>query len=200
MSLYDDNDGGGIGPGRIVMRALLVAGLGWYSWYYLTASMMALGDRPGFMHYLHLVFHEFGHVALLWAPRLVCVLGGTIGQLAFPLAAMVIFLVQNRSGYDAAICGWWLGQSLVDVAPYIYDARMLQLPLLGGGTGHEIEGHDWEYILGQLDLLTKELVIGEGVLLAGRIVMVASLLWAAAVMAINLAQWLGRERAGRAQA
>lgn len=39
-----------------------------------------------------------------------------------------------------------MGQSLTDVAPYINDARALQLVLLGGRTGAEVEGHDWEAV------------------------------------------------------
>jgi hypothetical protein len=35
------------------------------------------------------------------------------------------------------------GQSLMDLAPYVADARALRLPLLGGRTGAEVEGHDW---------------------------------------------------------
>ena len=49
---------------------------------------------------------------------------------------------RTRVANVAAI--WWMGQSLTDVAPYINDARALQLVLLGGRTGAEVEGHDWE--------------------------------------------------------
>ena len=33
--------------------------------------------------------------------------------------------------FGAAVCAWWAGQNLLDVAPYIADARALQLVLLG---------------------------------------------------------------------
>jgi len=41
----------------------------------------------------------------------------------------------------------------MDMAPYIADARALELVLLGGYTGAEVEGHDWEYLLGATGLL-----------------------------------------------
>ena len=43
--------------------------------------------------------------------------------------------------------GWWAGENMMDVAIYINDARALQLTLIGGQTGAEVEGHDWEHIL-----------------------------------------------------
>jgi hypothetical protein len=40
---------------------------------------------------------------------------------------------------------WWGGQNLMDVAVYIDDARSLQLVLLGGHTGSEVEeGRRWK--------------------------------------------------------
>ena len=72
--------------------------------------------------------------------------------------------------------------NLVDAAPYINDARMLQLTLMGVGTGREVEGHDWENILTRLGWLNYDVVIARWVLLAGRVVMAAALAWAAAVL------------------
>lgn len=41
----------------------------------------------------------------------------------------------------------------MDIAPYINDARAMDLLLLGGVTGKETDGHDWNNILTMLDLL-----------------------------------------------
>jgi hypothetical protein len=57
--------------------------------------------------------------------------------------------------------------------------------LLSGGTGREVEGHDWEYLLTQLNLLHKDVVISRWVLSVGRWVMALSLLWAAAVLYVE---------------
>jgi hypothetical protein len=164
----------------VLARLGLVAGLAAYSWFYFTAHMSALSTEPGFFHNIHLVFHETGHVLFSWAPPLWHSLGGTIGQLAVPLALAIAFIAKNRDGFGAAICGWWLGHSLVDCAPYINDARKMQVTLLGGETGMEVEGHDWNFILSHLNLLEIDVHLSRQVLLAGRIVMAVSLIAAAA--------------------
>ena len=167
----------------LVLRLALVAGLTYYSWFFFTARMHQLGDHASFMHLIHLVFHEAGHVLMQWASPLWHSFGGTLGQLAMPFALVIAFLVREREGFSAAICGWWFGHSLVDVAPYINDARKMQLTLLGGHTGMEVEGHDWNFILDQLGLLEIDVYLSRHVLLAGRLIMAVSLLAAIACAA-----------------
>jgi hypothetical protein len=137
--------------------------------------MMDLGEHGSFAHRVHLLFHEAGHMLMLWAPPVWHAFGGTLGQLLVPLALVVAFAVKNRDGYAAAVCAWWLGHSLVDVAPYVNDARLMQLTLLGGATGMEVEGHDWNFILEHLGWLNVDLRLARAVLLGGRLVMVAAL-------------------------
>ena len=67
---------------------------------------------------------------------------------------------------------------LLDVAPYIADARTLQLVLLGGRTGAEVEGHDWEYLLTQMNLLHMDRTIGLAAHRAGLVMMAGALVWA----------------------
>ena len=65
------------------------------------------------------------------------------------------------------------------MAPYIADARALQLVLIGGHTGAEVEGHDWEYLLTQLGWLHRDVALG---LLAHRIglaMMIGEIVWGA---------------------
>ena len=69
------------------------------------------------------------------------------------------------------------------VAPYIADARALQMVLLGGQTGAEVEGHDWEYLLTRLGWLRFDLTLGIGARRIGLLMMVASVIWAAVVTA-----------------
>lgn len=164
---------------KLAIRLCLVAALSLYSWYFLTATMLQLGDKPGFIHMINLVFHEAGHVLLFWAPQLLCSFGGTLGQLVVPLAIAIAFLVQKNDRFSAAVCMWWFGQSLVDVAPYVNDARASRLVLLGGATGTDIEGHDWMYILDKLNILSMDVKIANTVLMFGRVIMVLSLLFAA---------------------
>src|SRR6185295_16754416 len=94
-----------------------------------------------------------------------------------PLVFAVAFLRQNNP-FAAAVCTWWAGQNLVDVAPYIADARALQLVLLGGRTGAEVEGHDWEYILTTLGWTHLDVTIGLWTHRGGIVVMIASIVWA----------------------
>jgi hypothetical protein len=72
-----------------------------------------------------------------------------------------------------------MGQSFIDIAPYIYDARAGELMLLGGVTGQEApDFHDWHNILGRLGLLSWDHPIAYAVRVTGVLVMVSSLGWA----------------------
>ena len=51
--------------------------------------------------------------------------------------------------------------------------------LLGGRTGAEVEGHDWEYLLQTLGLLTWDHRLARLAHLGGLLVMAAALVWAA---------------------
>lgn len=130
-----------------------------------------------FMHLVNLPFHEAGH--LLFSPfgRFVQVLGGTLGQLLVPLAVTGSF-VTRRNRFGASVGLWWLGQSLMDCAPYVDDARAGQLMLLGGVTGSEVEDyHDWENILTRLDLMEYDHLIARLFFGCGLVIMLAALIW-----------------------
>jgi hypothetical protein len=55
--------------------------------------------------------------------------------------------------------------------------------LLGGQTGAEVEGHDWEYLLTRLGWLRFDQTLGIGARRIGLLIMVASIGWAAVVSA-----------------
>jgi hypothetical protein len=157
-------------------RGALVTGLVIWTWQFAAAPMgVAVADSV--LHLPNLVFHEAGHVILGIFGRFVGVLGGSLFQVALPLILSGAFLRQG-DGFAAAVCTWWAGQNLVDVAPYIADARALQLVLLGGQTGAEVEGHDWDYLLTQLNPLHKDRVLGLTAHWVGLAMMAAALLWA----------------------
>lgn len=165
----------GPGYGGLAMRTALLIVLIQQSLFFLTESnLVKIGTTSYALHYIHLVFHEAGHVLLMWTPPLIEALGGTLGQLAMPVAISVSFIIQ-RNWFGAAVFAWLLGHSIADCAPYINDARALQLDLITGGTGAEVEGHDWEYLLGTLNLLPKAIRIARWVFVTGRLVMLASL-------------------------
>jgi hypothetical protein len=131
-----------------------------------------------FLHLPDLVFHEAGHVLFSPFGEFMTALGGSLLQFLIPVIAVVAF-IRQEDRFSAAICGWWAGQNLVDLAPYIADARSLSLVLLGGRTGAEVEGHDWEFILTQLRVTHLDRQIGYASYALGIAIMVAALAYAA---------------------
>ena len=97
---------------------------------------------------VNLVFHEAGHVIFALGGEFIGILGGSLMQVLIPVVCGVA-LLQRGDHFGVALCGLWTGQSMVNVAIYVGDARQLALPLLGGE--HVI--HDWNYLLGRLGLL-----------------------------------------------
>ena len=65
---------------------------------------------------------------------------------------------------------------------YVADARSLSLPLLGGRTGAEVEGHDWEYLLLTLGLSQHDVALGRLSYAAGALLMLAAIGWGAVVL------------------
>jgi len=176
-------------------RAVLLAAIAGYGWWFHVATMQELGETHKFIHGINLLFHEAGHMIFGFVGgQFLTVAGGTLGQLLMPLVLLVAFRWKNGDAFAAALALWWLGQNLVDCAPYINDARMLQLTLIGGGTGQEVEGHDWEYLLTELGWLRKDVHLARWVLRGGRWVMALALIWAAVVLVAQLrARWAAKE-------
>jgi hypothetical protein len=162
-------------------RVVLLAGLGFWTWQFARLGPGGETVMGAVLHLPNLVFHEAGHVLFGLFGRFLTVLGGSLFQVVFPLVFAVAFLRQTNP-FAAAVCTWWAGQNLLDVAPYIADARALQLVLLGGRTGAEVEGHDWEYILASLNWLHQDVTLGLWAHRIGLVVMSASIAWAAATL------------------
>jgi hypothetical protein len=105
-----------------------------------------------FLDLVNLAFHEAGHVFLRPFGHTLHVLGGTLFQLLIPGVLVWYFLVQRREAFASAVCLWWLGESLINVAVYMADARDLDLDLVGGGE------HDWNELFFRFNLLDEESV------------------------------------------
>jgi len=155
-----------------------------------TTSFASMSVTPGntdsFLHLPDLVFHEAGHILFTPFGRFMTVLGGSLTQVLVPLVCAGAFLWQTRDAFGASIAIWWAGQNLIDLAPYINDARDMQLILLGGKTGSEVEGHDWEYLLNALGVSHRDHTIAHAVQIFGTLTMVGALAWAALVV---MNQW-----------
>lgn len=161
-------------------RWLAVAVLTWLTFRY-AGSAVDRGDgavSSSFLHLPNLIFHEAGHVLFMPFGRFMTVLGGSLLQVLVPVVLAVAFLRQHGNRFAAAMMVWWAGQNLLDIAPYIADARQLQLTLIGGRTGGEVEGHDWEYLLTSLGWLHRDVQLGRATHFAGVVIMIAALAWA----------------------
>lgn len=157
-------------------RWALVAGLAIWTVQFARTPLSS-DAMSSFLHLPDLVFHEAGHILFSPFGEFMTVLGGSLLQFLIPVVAVIAF-IRQEDPFSAAICAWWAGQNLVDLAPYIADARSLSLVLLGGRTGAEVEGHDWEFILTQLSVTHLDRQIGYASYALGIAIMVAALVCA----------------------
>ena len=130
-----------------------------------------------FLDFVNLAFHEAGHIFLHPFGTTIGMLGGTLGQLFFPVACGVHFLRLGQTS-AALICGIWLSESLMNVARYMADAREMALPLVGG------EIHDWNWMLGRLGWLDAASELA------------TALHWLASLMAIGCVVLLAKAPSG----
>jgi hypothetical protein len=137
--------------------------------------------NQSFLHGPLLVFHEAGHVIFRLFGEFSSVLGGTLGQLLMPLVMLIALLRHNHDMLGASLAFWLFGVSLLDVAPYVYDAFDPQIVLLNGATGEE-GGHDWIYILRVLGILQHARALGGVVYMLGILTLLASATWATALL------------------
>jgi hypothetical protein len=160
--------------GRVVALVLVA------TWGIRLAAMDYRGGEIGgsFMHNILLPIHEAGHVFLMPFGEFMMILGGSLFQVALPLAIGAAFLLRQRDAFGAAMCLWWAGASLVDLAPYIWDSLVPQLTLLGGYTGED-GPHDWIYLLGRLGALSRAHSWGVAAHHLGTLIMAGGVVWGA---------------------
>ncbi len=141
-----------------------------------------------FMHNIVLPIHEAGHVFFMPFGEFLTILGGSLFQVALPLAIGAAFLLRQRDAFGAAICLWWAGASVVDVAPYIWDSLDPQLILIGGHTGQD-GPHDWIYLLERLGALTHAHTWGTVAHHVGTLMMIAGVVWCGAGAGCGSKSW-----------
>jgi hypothetical protein len=159
--------------GRVILCLVLLI----YTLKFIFTPMENAYAVMPFMHLVNLPFHEAGHIIFMLFGRFIMFLGGTLGQLIMPLVCMCALLVTTRNTLGASASLWWLGENFMDIAPYINDARALRLILIGGVTGREVDGHDWENILGTLGWLQYDHIIAHISYTIGIVLMIVSLIW-----------------------
>ena len=158
-------------------------------WIYLGATFLRhLGsDGPyrSLFDGINLGIHEFGHAIFRPLGEWFHIAGGTIVQLAAPIAGGAMFWRQKDFfGLSVALC--WLATNLWGVSIYMGDARALELPLVAPGMGMMPGGdtsgmggiiHDWNYLLGAPGLLKYDTFFAGSLATLAVIVMGAGLVF-----------------------
>ncbi len=165
------------GDSSVTARTALLIALAVWGAYLATRDIADGAAWPRFMHGILLVIHEAGHILFMPLGEFMTIAGGSLFQILLPLGIAVAFLVKNRDPFGAAVCLWWSGMSLIDLAPYIYDAVDPQLVLLGGHTGED-GPHDWIYLFERMGGLRHSQAWGQAVRVIGSLVSLAALGWA----------------------
>jgi hypothetical protein len=129
---------------RVALLAYLV---------YVDARALADSESWNLFGGLTLGVHELGHVLFSPFGEWLSVAGGSITQLAAPLAAAVV-LARQADWYGVGIVGTWEAYSLTNLATYVGDASAQELPLVGLS---DEPMHDWNYLLGHADLLSHDI-------------------------------------------
>ena len=166
------------------LRVLLLAGFAVWGCVLIAQDYRVGEIGSSFLHGPLLIFHEAGHVIFRLFGEWVGVLGGTLAQLLLPVVIVVAFLWKNRDPFGAALGLWLLGVSLLDVAPYMYDALQPQLTLLNGSVGEE-GGHDWIVLFESMGLRRRAQFIGAATHELGALVVLLALGWAAWLLVLQ---------------
>lgn len=159
--------------GRIVVYLIILI----WGWKFMATPLASNYFAQTFWHGVNLVFHEAGHVIFGFFGSFLGVFGGTLGQILMPLICMGAFLFYHNP-FAASVTLWWTAESFLDIAPYINDARALQLPLLGGNIGADNpDFHDWHHLLRDLGWLRYDHLLAVFAHRIGVLLMLISLVW-----------------------
>jgi hypothetical protein len=126
------------------------------------------------LDHANLAFHEAGHPIFGIFGWTMGLLGGTLGQLVFPVAVFVTYL-RKRAIAPAAVGLIWLFQNFLNIARYIADARAQELPLAGNGD----RLHDWHTLFAQWNMLPKDASIAHFVSGLAWFGMIGTVVWVA---------------------
>ena len=153
----------------LVLAVMVVWGIRLISYKVITAEIMY-----SFLHQADLPFRPFGEWMMY--------LGGSLFQCLLPAILGVAFIWKQRDPFAAAFCLWWTAENVLDVAPYIADAKLMALPLIGEWND-DVEAlhvlrHDWHNILAPLGLLNSSARLGALAHGIGAVLMIVAWGWA----------------------
>jgi hypothetical protein len=123
-------------------------------------------------------FHEAGHLLFSWFGQTLGIAGGSVMQIAVPLAAAFYLLLKQRDYFGLVVGLSWLAFAVWEMATYMGDARSRLLPLVGFGPDPI---HDWTYLFSKFGLLKHDTRI------AALTRVLAFLIW---VLSMLLGGWL----------
>lgn len=160
------------------VRAPLLLAFGWILAAHLRDPMYT-----SVFYGINLGFHEMGHALFSWSGhRILTAAGGTLLELAVPLAAGAYLLFKQRDPFGAAVCVFWLGTALVGAGVYASDARAQALPLVSPFGPVDVDSHDWTVVLMKYGRLSQDEAIGGAIRTAGLLAMSAGILGGAWVL------------------
>lgn len=113
-------------------------------------------EAGSFLDSLDLAVHETGHLVFAMFGEVIHAAGGTLFQLIVP-ATFLGYFARNNDRHAATVALWWMAQNLWNISVYVRDARVQELPLVGGGE------HDWAFLLGRFGLLAHDQGIGRSI-------------------------------------
>ena len=149
-------------PGADFGRLALTVALALYA-----IPLMRHPESGSFLDSVDLAIHETGHIVFWPFGEVITAAGGTLFQLIVP-AMFVWYFAKRGDRHAATVPVWWIAQNLWNISVYVRDARLQELPLVGGGE------HDWAFLLGRFGLLAHDQGIGRGVHAMGVIVCVVA--------------------------
>jgi hypothetical protein len=153
---------------EVTTNRLIATSVGFFLFF-----IVLIKDKDGFIFLIdhaNLAFHEAGHPIFGLFGRTLGLYGGTIGQLVFPLIALIAFWFK-REAIACAVAGVWLFENFLNIAIYMADARKRVLPLVGGGE------HDWANIFSRWGVLHHTSSIAGFVKTMGWLGMIAIWAW-----------------------
>jgi hypothetical protein len=178
MELPEQLDAARLGAQALVLLLMVVWGMQLIADKVMTAQIMY-----SFWHLVDLPIHEFGHVLFRPFGEWMMYLGGSLFQCLLPAVIGIAFIWRMRNPFAAAFCLWWTAENILDVAPYIYDAKLMALPLVGEWNDEVAEmhvlRHDWHNILLPFHAVDSAWMLGNAAHAFGAILMVLSWAWAA---------------------
>jgi hypothetical protein len=144
---------------QIAWRLTILLGFAYLFFTYLTNP-----NHYCILDPLNLCIHEGGHLIFAFCGEFLGFAGGTIIQLAAPIAGMWNFYKQDDY-FSITLCFGWLATNLFNVSYYMADACSMELPLVSLGGGESM--HDWHYLFGKMGLLQQDHMIANAVWMLG---------------------------------